>query len=438
MDFQKCSISNQKIEMFQVKKKDIDSSEEKDKSFLGKKRLLNVKSLPKISPEKSNQQNLEQIQNKNIIRISLENDDSNCNISNDNEDKNKKITIIENIKNDNNNNLAHKNISYSVGRSSRYINKKNFFDKNCYICNKKRKNCITFNNEADFIKYILALVNIRKSKEDVNTEEMKYLDKNENEIKKFSDENKKYFKENNILHQYYCIQCLIHSISSDNFINMIKKSLDNKNNINEENENSEDNKNKNDINEKIITYHNFDTNFINNKCQIINNYNNNYNDNINNIIGCNNSMYQNIKINSPINNLSININMEDTKNPLKIINLDLMRMNNNLYSMDNMVTNLQKISKNVITSNDFISQNFLIQQISRNFKKLFEFNMSISEDIDKYLTYLESITLGVGVNDILSVYRLMNEIEKLKILNKMNYDQLIYTLNYYVNIPCIN
>ena len=113
-------------------------------------------------------------------------------------------------------------------------------------------------------------------------------------------------------------------------------------------------------------------------------------------------------------------------------------MNNNLYSMDNMVTNLQKISKNVITSNDFISQNFLIQQISRNFKKLFEFNMSISEDIDKYLTYLESITLGGGINDNLSIYRLMNEIEKLKILNKMNYDQLIYTLNYYVNIPCIN
>ena len=438
MNNQKFFTSHQKTEMFHVKKQENDSTEKKDNSLLGKKRFINIKFFPKTPPEKTTQENSEQQkENKNIIRISLENEDSFDNISNNNnEDKNKKINTNENIKNDNIN-IPNKNNSYSVGRSSRYINKKNFYDKNCYICNKKKKNCITFSNQTDFIKYILALINIRKSKEDVNTEEMEFLNKNENEIKKFSEEDKKYFNENNILNQYYCIQCLIHYISNDDFINMMKKLLNNKNIINEEKENFEVNKNY--INEKNITNQDCDNYYITNKnqCETLNNFNNNFNENVNNIIDCNNSTYQKIRINSPINNLSININMEDTKIPLNVINFDLMRMNNNIYSMNNMVSNLQKISKNVIPSNDFTSQNFFIKEISRSFKKLFEFNMNILEDIDKYLIYLESMVLGWNINEIDTIYCLMNEIENLKNLNKMNYDKLVFIFNYYVSIPYV-
>ena len=399
--------------MFKVRKKHnntikTNKDNKVNKSFIGKKRSVNSNSTTKETSLSNNTETYDSKENKNIIRISLENED----------DSNRKSTINENInasitemkENDVNNIKKIDSNNYDTT-----INKKEEdFDKICYICEKQVKECTTFNNEYVFIKYLDKIINTKKILNNNNSKENESINKNFEKIKVLLKNNVKFLP----FQECYCENCLLNLLSSLD-INIFLANIRKKNRkIINKIEKSKINKDENISNKNII----------NDSNEVINNMNRNqeinYSNNSNYLFGLDNTTYENTNINSLIKNLPIIVCMIKPKTPLKIIYFDLMRMNNNLYLMYNMLINFQKFTSTKLSVD-------VVKEIWYGFKKLFKFNFNIIKNIDKYLKYLEIEVLRKTDNKIENT-SLINEIKELTILNKQNYDQLFYIYSYYI------
>lgn len=209
----------------------------KDKNELNsnikpKKNLFNVKESNHISDSTCNK-------NDELLFFKVYTENQNDNLSYEKEkaidiDANKsedKIKFNKNKEKKNNDNTyTNLQLSISLTHSSRYINKKEFFDEICFLCSLKKSDCIEFENKIDIIKSLSSLIIMRKSIKELKENELEILDNNFETIKKIfiGEIQIKFIDENYYKGKFYCIQCLINIISSEDIIKTFQNLFNNK------------------------------------------------------------------------------------------------------------------------------------------------------------------------------------------------------------------
>lgn len=214
-----------------------------DKSFLSKKRL----GFPKFETQYFAQKPTPNIVNLNMdnqnpsfssinptpsinMEISTKNDSEtkNFNQSENKESIDKRKNLKKKYKLRDKNDLCQQ-LSHSLTHSSRYINKKDFFEDFCFICKEKKYDCISLTDKLDVVKSFTSLIIMRKSIKELEKEEMTSLDKNKEQFVNFLNQeitNVKFLDNNFYKGKYFCIQCLINLISSNDIFDSLNKIVD--------------------------------------------------------------------------------------------------------------------------------------------------------------------------------------------------------------------
>ena len=407
---------------------------------------------------------------KEEIKNNIEDLKRDCSNNNLIHNTNHSSHYIKNEKNSIHNNNEIKQVSNSLSHSSRFINKKNFIEEICFICNNIRKDCIIFESKLDFYKYLSSLIVVRKSRKEFGQNELNILNNNFSMMQKMISTKYDTKVENEIYKtKYWCIQCLIDIISSENIYNLLieiendpKSFLKSKNPINFNDNNILINQIKKDNNMNQINFFKFDNkinfNTNNKNIRFSNGFNFNYG--YNQIIPLDsfiNDLPMNLRYkNNFINNKNIiNSNNLNTSISLENINLDLMKIYLSLHQMIQFLLELKKnnnksflkhlnisknekdfniINKNISTSlsmlNDYINYSEIINRIKNELKKLFELGFNIVIQLDKYLSDIENKLIERKDNYNL----LIEQISNLKFINKENCFKLIDALNNFITI----
>ena len=452
--------------------------------FPGVKDNQNMQKTNEIQNNKINNNELDSIEicNYDINMKEYNSNNNNKEKSQNNYDLNKKDISHNNFKQKkensahysqyikNNNNQKYneiKQLPNSLSHSSRFINKKNFIKEICFICGFVKNDCILFENNFDFFKYLSSLIVVRKSRKEFSHNELNFLNNNYSITQKILFSKNDINIDNNIYKdKFWCIQCLINIISSENIIKSLKDIIYNPRVYLKDKETIKNNEIKN-CNLNIIQK--------NNKLNLINPYTYTFNSQLHCNTFQSDYLGQNQQFNytkSFTNDLVLEIKKEtnyiDNKKiynnnikdlmgiplPLQNIYLNLTKINLSLHEMFKILLNLKKyknnnleyiniskngkdfntINRNIISTLTMINENInyleIINLIKKEFKKLFELGFNIVNSINNYLIDIENKLIEKKNNNNL----LLEQISDIKLINKENCFNLIGTLNMFITV----